>query len=150
MDDYPAAEPIPSMTNYGVLMDYLKDNDGFRETARNSLQQGLWSGGGAVAGGLLAGPLGGLVGGVAGSVVGFFQSDPYDGLLQQLGQLPAHQQKSLLNSVASILKEAGSTASVEGLLSSPQDLQRNLVELAARRDVRDQVWAACMDAMKQD
>jgi hypothetical protein len=72
MDDYPAGDDIPDPIDYqhDELMGFLADNHDMRETARNSLKQGVWAGGGAVSGGLLLGPVGGLVGGILGSIVG--------------------------------------------------------------------------------
>ena len=129
------------------LMEFLTNNNQMRETARNALKQALWSGGAAVAGGLLLGPVGGLVGGIAGSVVGFMQSNPYDGVVQQLGELNEAQRGILVQSVGKVLVDAG--ASPTELLESGV-FQEKLLEFASRGQVRDEIWKACMDVMQQE
>lgn len=147
MDDYPASDPIPNMDeSYSSLMDFLRHNDALRNTARNAMAQGAWSGGGALAGGLLGGPVGGLVGGIIGSVVGFVQADEYEGALQNLNSLPQPQRQALVRSVASILTAAGGS---KLLLTSTSEFQKSLVSLAEQESVRNQIWQACVDAMKE-
>lgn len=129
------------------LMDFLTNNSQMRETARNALKQALWSGGAAVAGGMLLGPIGGLVGGIAGSVVGFMQSNPYDGIVQHLGQLPVEHRGKLVQSVGKVLVDAGASPAE---LSAPGAFQAKLRDLASRGPVREHIWRACMDVMNEE
>ena len=145
MDSYPAAEPIPDVTAYHhELMEFLVDNREMQKAAKHSLKQGLYAGGGAVVGGLLGGPVGGLVGGIAGSIVGFFQSDDYNGVVQQLMVLPEERQVRLVRGVRQILATSGATTD----LRTVQGFKQGLIELASRRSVRDKVWNALMDAIE--
>uniref|UniRef100_A0A7S3LF47 Uncharacterized protein n=1 Tax=Amphora coffeiformis TaxID=265554 RepID=A0A7S3LF47_9STRA len=129
------------------LMNFLTNNSQMRETARSALKQAAWAGGGAVAGGLLLGPIGGLVGGIAGSVVGFLQSNPYDGIVQHLGQLPEQHRNTLVKSVGKVLVDAGASSSE---LTDPTVFRDKLVEFASRGPVRDQIWKVCMDVMNEE
>lgn len=129
------------------LMDFLTDNTQMRETARNALKQGLWAGSGAIAGGLLLGPIGGLVGGIGGSVIGFLRADEYNGVVQHLGELPQQQRSHLVQSVGKVLVNAGASQSE---LATPGAFQARLVEFASRRPIRDQIWKACMDVMREE
>lgn len=104
---------------------------------------GLFAGGGAITGGLLMGPLGGLVGGILGSVIGFFQSDNYNGIVQQALELPEVRQQRLVRGVQQILAAAGATN-----LTTVDGFRRGLIEFASRRGVRDQVWSACLNAVE--
>ena len=132
------------------LWEFLQESRDMRSTAKSSIKQGLWAGGGAVAGGLLLGPVGGLVGGVTGSLVGFFQSDDYDGAVQQLMKLPELRQNKLLRAVGQVLSGAAGDASVEDFWESPETFRRTLAEYAGRKQVRDQIWRLCTEAMKGD
>ena len=129
------------------LMEFLTHNSQMRETARNAVKQALWSGAGAVAGGLLLGPIGGLVGGIGGSVVGFLRADEYNGVVQQLGQLPEQHRSVLVQSVGKVLVDAGASP-LE--LTTPGVFQAKLFEFASRGPVRDQIWKACMDVMNEE
>lgn len=129
------------------LMQFLTDNSQMRDTARSALKQAAWSGGGAVAGGLLLGPIGGLLGGIAGSVVGFVQSNPYDGVVQHLGQLPEQHRSTLVKSVGKVLVDAGASPSE---LTDPEVFRARLVDFASRGPVRDQIWKACMEVMDEE
>ena len=129
------------------LMQFLTNNSQMRETARSALKQAAWAGGGAVAGGLLLGPLGGLVGGIAGSVMGFLQSNPYDGVVQHIGQLPEQHRSTLVKSVGKVLVDAGASPSE---LTNPEAFRDRLVEFASRGPVRDQIWKVCMEVMDQE
>ena len=81
---------------HASLMSFLTESDSMRKTAKNSLRQSLYAGGGAFAGSFIGGPVGGLVGGIAGSLVGFFKSDDYDGLLLAVSKIDdAHRTKLL-------------------------------------------------------
>jgi hypothetical protein len=146
MDDYPAGDDIPDPIDYqhDELMGFLADNHDMRETARNSLKQGVWAGGGAVSGGLLLGPVGGLVGGILGSIVGFLRADEYDGAVQQLLQLSPHRKTLLVRSVQTVLTSAGATVSQ---FQSPTLFRAALLQFVSQQQVRDQIWRACVDAM---
>ena len=146
--DYPPSEPIPDIDGqHRELMAFLMDNPQMRSTARHSLKQGLWAGGGAVAGGLVLGPLGGLLGGIAGSLVGFVKSDPYDGIVQQLGGLDGPRKERLIRAVRTTLVTAGATAAQ---FQTTGAFRGALVELATRKQVRDQVWKACVEAVRSE
>ena len=122
MDDYDdnaagkaaaSDDPIPNMDNedYGTLLEFLTDH----HPQQASLRQGLWAGGGAVAGGLLLGPAGGLVGGVAGSLVGYWRAPHYEGIVQQIQQLPPHRQERLLRQVRAALVAAAAAGTTPGM-----------------------------------
>lgn len=144
MDDYPAAEPIPDLAlHHETLMDFLVHSDAMRVTAKHALRQGLYAGGGAVAGALVAGPLGGLMGGIAGSVLGFWQTPNYEGILQHLLALDPAQQERLIKAVKVVLLAAGASQ-----LQTPQAFQTALLGLASQRHVREQVWNACLEAVR--
>jgi hypothetical protein len=142
-----ASDPIPDLDTemgYRELLAFLNESPDFRQAARSSLQQGLYSGGGAVAGGLILGPVGGLLGGIVGSIVGFNKSDSYDGVMYQLRQLPPAQQRKLLQTVAVIAQGAVSAGFA---INSPNALHTALMAAASNRAIRDQVWQACTHAM---
>jgi len=144
MDSYPAAEPIPDIASYHAeLSEFLVDNVEMKKAAKHSLRQGLYAGGGAVAGGMIGGPVGGLIGGVIGSLVGYFQSDDYNGVVQQVMVLPEERQVRLIKGVRQILATAGATTN----LRTVQGFRQGLIEMAARPSVREQVWRACLDAV---
>ncbi|KAL7579619.1 hypothetical protein ACA910_007983 [Epithemia clementina (nom. ined.)] len=132
------------------LWEFLQESRDMRSAAKSSLKQGLWAGGGAVAGGLMLGPVGGLVGGITGSLVGFFQSDDYDGAVQQLMKLPEVRQNKLLRAVGQVLSGAAGDSGVDDLWESPEVFRRTLAEYAGRTQVRDQIWKLCTEAMKGD
>jgi hypothetical protein len=144
-------DPIPNMddtTNrehYQVVMDFLQNNDRMKQTAINSIRQGLICGGGAVAGGILLGPVGGLLGGIAGSIYSFTTTPKYDGIIQQMIHMDDVQKRDqLLHSVRLCLLHAG--ANVTNLLST-NDFRNILYQYTEQREVRDQIWKACMDAI---
>jgi len=144
MDDF---DDIPNMdNNHRELMEWLTDNPEMRKAAQNSLKQGALAGGAAVAGGLIAGPPGGLIGGILGSIAGFFVADEYDGVVQQmLNMNDTDKKKRLMGQVQRVLLSAGATAKQ---LESTDAFRNALVEFAGQRNVRDQVWRACMDTLK--
>lgn len=150
MDDYPAADPIPDPgiddARYNTLMDYLSNSNEMRATAKSSFKQALWAGSGAMFGGLLMGPVGGLVGGVAGSLVGFVRSPNYDGMVVQLCRLDDDQKKALLVRVGEVLITAGAT--MQGM-NSANAFQDALITYATQRSVREGVWNACIESIKQ-
>ena len=81
---------------HASLMQWLTESDDMRKTAKSSLKQSIYAGGGAFAGSFIGGPVGGLIGGIAGSVVGFFQSDDYDGLLLAVSKIDDEHRTKLL------------------------------------------------------
>ena len=111
-----------------------------------SERQGLLAGSGAVAGGLLLGPVGGLVGGIAGSVVGYFNAPNYNGAIQQIMVLEGHRRDALVRAVRLSLLHAGANARS---FDSPQQFKETLLQFAAQRQVRDQIWKACVDALEE-
>jgi hypothetical protein len=148
MDSYEDENPIPNMDNhYDTLMEFLRDNDGMRAAASGSLQQGLWAGSGAITGGLLLGPVGGFIGGVGGSLVGLYYANKnsYQGVLQQIGDLEAHQRQRLVAAVRASLVDAG--ANVRNM-ESPEQFRTVLMEMVQQHAVRDQVWKACVAALE--
>ena len=131
------------------LWEFLQESRDMRLAAKNSLQQGLYAGGGAVAGGLLLGPVGGLVGGVTGSLVGFFQTPDYDGAVQQLVKIPQVRQSKLLRAVGRVLSSnVGTGDAAIDFWESPETFRRTLAEYASRRQVRDEIWRLCTEAIK--
>uniref|UniRef100_A0A7S2Y3L1 Uncharacterized protein n=1 Tax=Entomoneis paludosa TaxID=265537 RepID=A0A7S2Y3L1_9STRA len=134
---------------HAELMDFLQESTDMRTAAKNSVKQGLWAGGGAMAGGMLMGPIGGMVGGVAGSLVGYYQSDDYDGVVQQLVKLPAARQSRLVRAVGKVLTDASSSTDND-FFESPQAFRNSLAEFAGRRDVREQIWRLCNEALNRD
>jgi len=151
MDDYPAADPIPDPDRVSFqhheLIEFLTDNSEMRKAAKNSLQQGLFAGGGAVAGGILLGPIGGLVGGVVGSIMGFFHTDDYDGALQQIIKLEGVRKDMLLQAVSKVLVTAGATAQS---FETAEAFRMALVQFASQRTVREQVWRACINVVESE
>jgi hypothetical protein len=151
MDDYPASEAIPDPARvdfqHHELIEFLMDNTEMRKAAKHSLKQGLFAGGGAVAGGMLLGPVGGLIGGVAGSLVGFFQSDNYDGAVQQIIQLEGTRKDRIVQEVGKVLMTAGATAKQ---FETPDAFRAALVQFASQRNVRDQVWRACQQVVESE
>lgn len=148
MDDYPGSDGIrdPDM-QYTELMEFLTNNHDMRKAAKGSLQQALYAGSGTLAGGMLLGPVGGLVGGVAGSLVGYFRADDYDGAVQQILQLEGARKMRLVEQVHKVLVDAGASAQQ---FESPEAFRATLVEFASQRGVRDQVWRACLDSIRED
>merc|ERR1712226_1088848 len=120
-----------------------------RHTAKNSIKQGLWAGAGAVTGAMLLGPVGGLVGGVTGSLVGFMRADEYDGVVQQLVQLPAARQSRLVRAIKNVLANASSSTDND-LFGSPEAFGTALSEYANRRSVREHIWRLCQEALDSD
>jgi hypothetical protein len=149
MDNYvnPADEPIPETEGmYTELIRFLRESGDMRNTAKSSIQQSLWAGGGALMGGLLLGPLGGLVGGVTGSLVGFFRTGDYDGVLTQITNLNPQQRGFLLADVAKVLMNAGATPQQLSSLSVFRDTLRVYAQQPA---VRDAIWKSCLEAMTE-
>jgi hypothetical protein len=145
MDDYDNDNPIPNMDNhYDTLMQFLTESDDMRKTATGSLKQGFFAGGGAVVGGILLGPVGGLVGGITGSLVGYFQAPDYNGMVQHITGLEDQRKQQLLRSVRLCLVQAGANARN---FESPDAFRSALLQFAAQRQVRDQIWKACLEAL---
>jgi hypothetical protein len=145
-DDGDDVEPIPDIdAQHSELVEFLLHSAEMRKTAKNSLKAGLYAGGGALAGALCLGPLGGLLGGVCGSIVGYVQSDPYDGVLSQVTALDPYKKERLVADVRGVLAKAG-VAAVQ--FQTADAFRGALVEMAQRREVRDQVWKACVAAVK--
>lgn len=151
MDDYPASEAIPDPARvdfqHHELIEFLMDNTEMKKAAKHSLKQGLFAGGGAVAGGMLLGPLGGLIGGVAGSLVGFFQSDNYDGAVQQIIQLEGTRKDRIVQEVGKVLMTAGATAKH---FETADAFRAALVQFASQRNVRDRVWQVCQQVVESE
>lgn len=143
---------IPNAVNeqHRVLMDFLSNNDEMKKATKQSLKHGLLAGGGAVAGGMLLGPVGGLIGGVTGSLIGFMQSDPYDGIVQQLVFLETTRKAELIDAVKATLVDAGALRNSNTLnaFSSTEAFRETLSFYASQRTVRDQIWKACMEAVR--
>lgn len=112
-----------------------------RRTAKSSLKQSLYAGGGALAGSFIGGPVGGLLGGVVGSVVGYLQSDEYDGLVLAVLKLEEGRKQTLMKEVAAVLMIAGAQARQ---LESADGIREQLYRFADQEAVRDGVWKACM------
>lgn len=151
MDDYDNDDGIPNMddmTNqqhYQVVMDFLQNNKSMKQTATNSLRQGLITGSSAMAGGLLLGPIGGLVGGIVGSIYSFTSTPQYDGIIQQMIHMEDIQKRdTVLHSIRLCLLHAGANVTK---FQSPSDFQQTLYQFAEQREVRDHIWKACMDAI---
>jgi hypothetical protein len=66
------------MLQASELVMFLTDNDEMRSCAKQSFQQGLWAGGGAIGAGFVLGPIGGLIGGIVGSVIGKREKDRWE------------------------------------------------------------------------
>lgn len=148
MDDYPAADDIPDPAvefQFQELTQFLTNNPEMRTTAKQSIQQGLYAGGGAVVGGMLLGPVGGLVGGVMGSLVGFWTADDYDGAVQQILLVRGSRKERLVQEVHRVLLQAGATARQ---FENAQAFRSALVNFASQRAVRDQVWKACLESIR--
>jgi hypothetical protein len=129
------------------LVEFLTTNDHMREVARNALKQGLWAGGGAIVGGIFLGPLGGLAGGILGSVLGYKFTDEYDGMVQQLGDLSADHRGRLVEAVGKVLEEAGGVSTT---ILLPGAFLKALQDTAGNSRLRNKIWAACVDIMKDD
>jgi hypothetical protein len=154
MDDFAKddTDSIPNMDDeeyyshrnehYQTVMNFLQSNDRMKQTAIKSLRQGLICGGSAVVGGLMLGPVGGLVGGVLGSIYSYTTTPQYDGIVQQMIHMEdTTKRDELLRSVRLCLLHAGANTNN---FKSPRDFQKTLLEFAEQREVRDQIWKACM------
>jgi hypothetical protein len=150
MDGYPAAEPIPCPSLAGIqhneLIDFLTNSRDMRQTAKSSLKQAAYAGGAAMAGGFLLGPIDGLVGGIAGSIIGFLKSDDYDGAILAVCKLDAAQQQIIMQRVGQVLISAGATLQQ---LDSGTVFWDTLVNLASRKNVRDDLWIACIQSLQE-
>jgi hypothetical protein len=134
-------------THYSVLMNFIQSHrEEISSTLKGSLKQGMFAGGGAVAGGLLAGPIGGLVGGIIGSIVGITQSSDYQGFIQMLQNLEKDKQRSLVQSVSTILLHHGTQTTA---LATATTFGTALREIAENNTaVRDEIWKACIDVVR--
>lgn len=150
MDDYPASDPIPDPNlvegQFNELIHFLTHSQEMRQTAKSSLKQSLFAGGGALVGGFLLGPVGGLVGGIAGSLIGFAQAGEYDGAVLAICKLEGSERHVLMEAVGQVLMSAGATANQ---FQSSALFREKLIELAAQPTVRDQLWNACVQSARQ-
>ena len=104
---------------HASLMQWLTESDDMRKTAKSSLKQSIYAGGGAFAGSFIGGPVGGLIGGVAGSIVGFLKSDDYDGLLLAVSKIDdVHRTKLVQVSVSKVQSESVPAAHLVALVSN--------------------------------
>ena len=135
---------IPNIDDYHTeLVEFLVDNPNMKHAARSAMKQGLGAAAGATMGGLFLGPVGGLVGGILGSVAGFLIVDDYDGVVQQIVKLQSEAQKErLIKGVRQVLMTAGASMPTTAI-----GFRGALVEFAQQRNVREQVWNLCMDAV---
>jgi hypothetical protein len=149
MDNFEPNRDDAVNEQHRVLMEFLSNNDEMKKATKNSLKFGLLAGGGAVAGGMLLGPVGGLIGGVTGSMIGFMQSDPYNGIVQQLVALEMSRKAQLMDAVKATLVDAGALRDSNTLnaFSSAEAFRETLSYYASQRTVRDQIWKLCMDAI---
>ena len=138
---------IPNIDDYHTeLVEFLVDNPNMKHAARSAMKQGLGAAAGATMGGLFLGPVGGLVGGILGSVVGFLAVDDYDGVVQQIVKLQSETQKErLIKGVRQVLMTAGAS-----MPTTASGFRGALVEFAQQRNVREQVWNLCMDAVNSE
>jgi hypothetical protein len=144
-DTIPNMDETTNHEHYQVVMEFLQNNDRMKHTAINSLRQGLICGSSAVIGGIVLGPIGGLVGGIIGSIYSYTSTPHYDGIVQQMIHMDDVQKRNqLLNSIRLCLLHSG--ANVTNLLSTA-DFRNVLYEYTEKREVRDQIWKACMDAI---
>jgi hypothetical protein len=74
------------------------------------------------------------------------KSDPYDGAVKAIVDLEAEKQAILLEEVAKVLVASG--AMYNNLLLA-DGLSNALLEFAAQEGVRDNVWKACTNALKE-
>lgn len=135
---------IPNIDDYHTeLVEFLAESPSMKHAARSAMKQGLGAAAGATMGGLLLGPVGGLLGGIVGSVAGFMAVDDYDGVVQQIVKLQSDAKKErLIRGVRQVLVKAGAA-----MPTSATAFRGALVELAQQRDVREQVWKLCMEAV---
>jgi hypothetical protein len=91
--------------------------------------------------------LGGLIGGVAGSLMGFLQSDNYDGALTQIIQLEGARKDRIVQEVGKVLMTAGATAKQ---FETADAFRAALVQFASQRNVREQVWNACVQVVESE
>eukprot|EP00542_Grammatophora_oceanica_P012983 CAMPEP_0194029096 /NCGR_PEP_ID=MMETSP0009_2-20130614/2943_1 /TAXON_ID=210454 /ORGANISM="Grammatophora oceanica, Strain CCMP 410" /LENGTH=146 /DNA_ID=CAMNT_0038668691 /DNA_START=56 /DNA_END=496 /DNA_ORIENTATION=+ len=146
MDNYPDEEPLPNGVQHGELVRFLTQSREMRQTAKSSLKQAMYAGGGAFAGAFLLGPVGGLVGGVAGSVAGYYTSGDYDGAVLSVTKLEGRRREQLMREVCQVLTLAGASASQ---FANAEEFQDTLYRLAERDSVRDGIWRACSEAIRE-
>jgi hypothetical protein len=158
MDAYSANDEddtIPNMdhdnetTNrehYQVLLDFLHDNQSMKQTAMKSLRQGMITGGSVIVGSLLLGPIGGLITGIGSSIYNYTTTPHYDGIIQQIIHMKdTSKRDQLLQSVRLCLLHAGANA--QHFMSNKEQFQQTLYQYTEQREVRDQIWNACMAAI---
>jgi len=134
---------------YSEFAAFLSDpssSSDMRKTARGSLKQSLCAGGGTLTGSLIGGPVGGLVGGVAGSIIGYLKSDDYSGVLNGILKLQGEARKKLITRVTKVLKTAGVTTT--SLEEGVRTFRETLIKYSQRNDVRDGIWKACVDSVR--
>ena len=147
-------DTIPNMDNdttnsehYQIIIDFLRNNQSMKQTAVKSLRQGVITGGSVVVGSVLFGPLGGLVSGIGSSIYNYTTTPHYDGIVQQIIQMNDHdipKRNQLLQSVRLCLMHAG--ANYQNFTTN-EGFQQTLYQYTEQREVRDQIWNACMTAL---
>ena len=85
-------DTVPTLTGQGTIAREIEDQTGGIDTV-------IVSTGG-----------GGLIGGVAGSIAGFFQSEDYNGVVQQILELDQARQQRLVKGVRQVLATAGAAS----------------------------------------
>ena len=150
MDDYPAGDPIPDPNLYNVqhneLIDFLTNSRDMRQTAKSSMKQAAYAGGGALAGGFLLGPVGGMVGGIFGSILGFLKAGDYDGAVLQIVKLEPDHKRVLMKRVGQVLITAGAASHQLDTQSAFRD---TLVQYCSRPGVREDLWNACIQSLQE-
>ena len=146
---------IPNMDNdnettnsehYQVIIDFLRNNQSMKQTAVKSLRQGVITGSSVVAGSLLFGPIGGLITGIGSSIYNYTTTPHYDGIIQQIIHMnDVSKRNQLLQSVRLCLLHAG--ANYKNFMSTKEQFQQTLYQYTEQREVRDQIWNACMAAI---
>ena len=147
-------DTIPNMDNdttnsehYQIIIDFLRNNQSMKQTAVKSLRQGVITGGSVVVGSVLFGPLGGLVSGIGSSIYNYTTTPHYDGIVQQIIQMNDHdipKRNQLLQSVRLCLMHAG--VNYQNFMTN-EGFQQTLYQYTEQREVRDQIWNACMTAL---
>ena len=132
--------------HYQVILDFLRNNQSMKQTAVKSLRQGMITGSSVIVGSVLFGPIGGLVTGIGSSIYNYTTTPQYDGIVQQMIQMnDIPQRNQLLQSVRLCLLHAG--ANHQNFMSTKEQFQKTLYQYTEQREVRDQIWNACVAAI---
>ena len=132
--------------HYQVILDFLRNNTSMKQTAIKSLRQGMITGSSVIVGSVLFGPIGGLVTGIGSSIYNYTTTPHYDGIIQQMVQMNDIQKRNqLLHSVRLCLLHAG--ANHKNFMTNKEQFQQTLYQYTEQREVRDQIWNACMAAI---